>query len=309
MSAVRDDCRVLPGRRVDTDAHQGPGAWRGVGRRLPPGEPCPIPDSALRERQATLHSEVPPTSLNPQNPAVPEPAVRSAPQPYVLSPRTRLPLSLQSEVPPTSCASPRTTSRFLPRIHFSDRYVTVSFLLPWQGPMKRLAWRGTPVTRPPHRRTSSHSLALGGSLAGEMNIVGWSANSVPWYCPADRWCSWRQSCGQRHRVRPEHIVWGTGTATLTPSLWGQVAQPVSPESEDPEQVAAQTLTFSEANNSQARKGQASELFRVLTELLGTASCAAVTMVSASRCPDSRAPHVQGGLAAHTGEPSRTPDGP
>lgn len=116
--------------------------------------------------------------------------------------------------------------------------------------MKRLAWRGTPVTRPPHRRTSSHSLALGGSLAGEMNIVGWSANSVPWYCPADRWRSWRQSCGQRHRVGPERSC-----RELTPSWGWRVARPVNPESEDPEQVAAQTRTFSEANCRQSRTGE------------------------------------------------------
>lgn len=57
------------------------------------------------------------------------------------------------------------------------------------------AWRGTRVTCPPHRRTSSPSLFLGGLLAGEMNIIGCSANRVPWYRPGDRWRSRRQSCG------------------------------------------------------------------------------------------------------------------
>lgn len=84
-----------------------------------------------------------------------------------------------------------------PRIHVSDRYLTVSFFLPGEGPMKMLAWRGTCVTRPPHSTTSSPSLALGGLLAGEMNMVGWSANRVPRYCPAEDRRSWRQSCGER----------------------------------------------------------------------------------------------------------------
>lgn len=87
--------------------------------------------------------------------------------------------------------------RFLPNIHLSDRYLSVAFLFPRKGPMKTLAWRGMCVTRPPHRRTSSHSLALGGSLAGERNITGWSANRVPWYLPADKRRSRRQSCGAR----------------------------------------------------------------------------------------------------------------
>lgn len=86
---------------------------------------------------------------------------------------------------------------FLPNIHLSDRYVSVAFFFPREGPMKTLAWRGTCVTRPPHRRTSSHSLALGGSLAAEINITGWSANRVPRYLPADKRRSRRQSCGAR----------------------------------------------------------------------------------------------------------------
>lgn len=102
--------------------------------------------------------------------------------------------------PPTVPHRPRAGS-YLPRIHFSDRCMLVPFF-PWQGPMKMAARRGTPVTRPPHRWTSSRSLALGGALAGEMNIGGCPAKRVPRYGPADKWRSRRQSCGQRRGVRP-----------------------------------------------------------------------------------------------------------
>lgn len=74
----------------------------------------------------------------------------------------------------------------LPRIHVSDRYLTVSSS-PFPGGvrMKMLPGEGTQVTRLPSLMLPITSSQLGSRGVGrEMNMIGWSANRVPRYCPA-----------------------------------------------------------------------------------------------------------------------------